>query len=117
MQSTEPPLADRVNVEPPIVGGMSHTELTLVAGSAFVVLFVATAFGAWLTHAWVLMAVLPPGGTVVVIAIAARHMATLKRNRPDGYHAQWLRKRMARFGISRMRTIEHHGHWRLGRDL
>jgi conjugative transfer region protein (TIGR03750 family) len=117
MDTLEPPLADRVNVEPPIIGGMSHTELMLVGGVTFALLFVLMAFFAWLSGVWVLLAVLPPTGTVGVIALAARHMAALKRNRPDGYHTQWLRKRLARLGLGRLPTIEHRGHWRLGRDL
>jgi conjugative transfer region protein (TIGR03750 family) len=117
MDAMPAPLADRVNVEPPIIGGMSHTELMLVGGLSFTLLFIATVVLGCLTHAWVLLAVLPAGGTVGVIAVASKHLASLKRNRPDGYHLQWLRMVLSRVGLGRMPVIAHRGHWRLGRDL
>lgn len=113
----EVPLADRVNVEPPILNGMSASEATYVfavSGMAFtlvgIVLWVATGF-------WPLFVISAVGGPTTTVWTASKHMAVLKRNRPDGYHIQLIRRRLARWGLISSPFIRHSGWWSIGRSF
>jgi conjugative transfer region protein (TIGR03750 family) len=117
MLSSQAPLADRVNVEPPIINGMSQSEASYTALVAFVVWCVVGLLVAWASGLWPLFIVTAAAGTLGTVWPLSQYMATLKRNRPDGYYEQWIRRRLASVGLRRSRLICHHGHWQLGRGV
>lgn len=110
-------MVDRVNVEPPIVNGMSQSEAAFAATISFIVSFGIGLVVLAITGFWPLLMMISAVGTAGTVWVTSKHMATLKRNRPDGYHVQWLRQRLAKWGLRRSRLIRHDGHWQLGRGL
>lgn len=115
--TSDVPLADRVNTEPPILNGMSASEAVYVF-SASGVLFVLVGILIWIiTGFWPLFVGCAVGGPVSTVWFSSKHLAILKRNRPDGYHVQLIRRRLARWGLIRSPFIRHSGWWSIGRSL
>jgi conjugative transfer region protein (TIGR03750 family) len=116
-EAPEVPLADRVNVEPPIINGMSATEASFVfIGSCLI--FAVVGVLLWvMTGFWPLSVGSLLIGPATTTWKLSKHLAVLKRNRPDGYHLQLIRKRLARWGLARDPFIRHSGWWSLGRSI
>lgn len=109
------PLADRINVEPPILNGMSQSEVSFVgllclAGYGLIGIVLSVATGVWplLVGATVI-------GPILTVWMLSNHMAVIKRNRPDGYYPQVVSAWLVRMGLRQPRLVLHDGHWSLGR--
>lgn len=111
------PLTDRVNVEPPILNGMTASEAKYVGLVALALSLVVGGLVAALTGIWQILLGAAIFGPLSMLWVASNHLASFKRNRPDGYYMQWLRIQAARRGIGRMAFIDHDGAWDLGRPL
>lgn len=107
-------MTDRVNVEPPILNGMTASEAKVIA-------IVATAFwgliGALLSallHIWpifiVSLVVLP----ITTLWIGSIRLATVKRGRPDGYYGQAMQLWAVKRGFAKNNFIGHDGYWDIG---
>jgi len=116
-ESAEVPLADKVNVEPPILNGMSASEVAVVFTSSGVFFF-ALGIVLWVTTGWwPLFVISTVGGPLVLIWVTSKHLEGIKRNRPDGYHIQRLRIALAKRGLGRNPFIRRTGWWSIGRTL
>jgi len=111
------PLTDRVNVEPPILNGMTATEGKVIGGVAFSVWLVCGGLIAALSGVWQMLLPFGVFGPMVTIWIVSKRLASVKRNRPDGYYTQWLRIEAARRGFGRSPFLSHRGAWSIGRRL
>lgn len=111
------PLTDLVNVEPPILNGMTSTEATYVGIAAFVLWLILGSILAWLVGFWQLVLGLATFGPVVTVWLASQRFASIKRDRPDGFYMQQARRWMASVGLRQSRLIDHSGRWSLGRAL
>lgn len=111
------PLADKVNVEPPIFNGLSASEAAFVCTVSGVV-FVTLGVILWATTGfWFLFVTSAVGGPLGVIWVTSKHLEGIKRNRPDGYHIQALRIALAKRGLGRNPFIRRTGWWSIGRTL
>ncbi len=111
------PLADKVNVEPPIFNGLSASEAAFVCTVSGVV-FVALGVILWATTGlWPLFVTSAVGGPLGVIWVTSKHLEGIKRNRPDGYHIQALRIALAKRGLGRNPFIRRTGWWSIGRTF
>lgn len=111
------PLPDRVNAEPAIIKGLSYTESKWVIGLAFLLWFpVGGVVGLALQHFPVAVLIIATG-PIATVWVAAGYLATMKRNRPDHYYVQLLKRRAARLGLIRSHLVSHAGAWDLGRTL
>jgi conjugative transfer region protein (TIGR03750 family) len=113
----EVPLADRVNVEPPIINGASATEVTFIFGGSVIAFFALGALLWALTGFWVLFAISMLSGPMATTWTISKHLAVLKRNRPDGYHVQLLNMKLASWHLRRSPFVKHAGWWSVGRTL
>ena len=113
----EAPLVDRPNGEPPIVRGLTATELAWAAGLAFFCwlpagLVLARVAGTPVVA--VLFCSIVPTATVYVLA---GWFLRLKRDRPQDYHILLAKRTLAcAFGLGE-RYIDRLGLWDLGRSL
>ncbi|NMF91622.1 TIGR03750 family conjugal transfer protein [Aromatoleum petrolei] len=111
------PLPDRVNAEPSIIKGLSYTESKWAIGLAFLLWFpVGGVVGLALQHLPVAVLIIATG-PIATVWVAAGYLATMKRNRPDHYYVQLLKRRAARLGLLRSHFVAHAGAWDLGRAL
>ncbi len=109
------PVTDRINVEPQIINGLSHSEVEVAAG-VFLAIFSAIGLALWLvTGIWPLFVLIAIVGTLTSVWTLSKHIAELKRNRPDGYYIQFIRHALARRGLRRASWVTHDGYWSLGR--
>jgi conjugative transfer region protein (TIGR03750 family) len=111
------PLTDLVNVEPPILNGMTSTEATYVGIAAFVLWLILGGILAWLVGFWQLILGVATFGPVVTVWLASQRFASIKRDRPDGFYMQQVRRWMAGIGLRQSRLIDYSGRWSLGRSL
>jgi conjugative transfer region protein (TIGR03750 family) len=114
--SPQAPLADRVNVEPPIINGMSQTEIAVTGSVSFAVFFALGSALALATGVWAVLMIFAIAGPLLSVVLLSKHLATIKRNRPDGYYVHWLRLRLVRVGF-KAQFVAHDGHWQIGRGL
>ncbi|NMG30175.1 TIGR03750 family conjugal transfer protein [Aromatoleum evansii] len=111
------PLPDRVNAEPAIIKGLSYTESKWTISLAFLLWFpVGSVVGLALRHFPVAVLIIATG-PIATVWLAAGYLATMKRNRPDHYYVQLLKRRAARLGLIRSHFVTHAGAWELGRTL
>lgn len=111
------PLTDRVNSEPPVLRGLSVSEV-FVAAVLFFPAWLCIGFAAArLFHHWQILILLGIFGPLLSVWVSAGFLASLKRNRPDHYYWQawlwWLHRR----GLLTAPFISHRGAWDLGRSL
>jgi conjugative transfer region protein (TIGR03750 family) len=116
-RSPSAPLTDRVNVEPPILRGMTQSEATVVGLAALAVWVAVGAVLALVVGLWQVLPVAAVFGPLITLWRASSVLARLKRNRPDGYYRQALAMDLAARGLARQRFIRHAGYWSLGRAL
>jgi conjugative transfer region protein (TIGR03750 family) len=107
------PLSDRVNVEPPIVVGLSDSEFVAVAAISFGGLTGLGLLICMWSGVWELMFVFSVILPFIAIWQGAHFMATIKRRRPDGYYRHWVEVRMPRT----KKYINHNGYWQIGRGF
>lgn len=112
---TEAPCIDRINVEPAILFGLSSSEsLWVIAGAMLLCLPLAAMVMAF---SMVGAVVAGFGLPMLIVYLSARHMAGVKRNRPDMYYLHLMRAWLARMHMRRTRFITTDGDWDLGRTL
>lgn len=108
-------LADRLNSEPLIFRGCSHTELGMILLGAVLfwvptALFIAAAFGR------VAMGLGIAGVTILAsVFLGATLFQKVKSGRPDNYYQHQLMIKLAALWGTRL--ILHQGHWTLGRNF
>jgi conjugative transfer region protein (TIGR03750 family) len=110
------PLVDRVNVEPPIINGMSQSEALFTGGVSLFVFFLLGLMLAMFTKVWWVLLVFSAIGPVASVWLLSGYLAALKRNRPDGYYLHWIRLRMLKLGV-KCPFIRHDGFWQIGRGF
>lgn len=111
------PLTDRVNVEPPILNGMTVTEAQVIGGVSMVVFLLVGALVFAVTGYWQAILVLGMFGTGGTLWFASQYLAGIKRDRPDGYYTQRMWMWMSDRGLIKSKLITHSGYWELGRSL
>ena len=116
-RSSEAPLTDRVNGEPPILRGMTESEATMIGLVSLVAWVAVGAVVAVVVGLWQIILVAAVFGPMLTLWKASSYLASLKRNRPDGYYWQALLLWLAKHGLAPQRFIRHAGYWSLGRDL
>lgn len=107
-------MTDRVNVEPPILNGMTASEAKVIAIIATAFWGLIGALGAALFHIWpifiVSLVVLP----ITTLWVGSIRLATVKRGRPDGYYGQAMQLWAVKRGLGKNKFIGHDGFWDIG---
>lgn len=111
------PLTDRVNSEPPVLRGLSVTEVMIATALFFPVWLVIGLLAARLFSHWQILILLGIFGPLFSVWASAGLLASVKRNRPDHYYRQAWRWWLHRHGLWTAPFISHHGAWDLGRTL
>ncbi|MCK9608019.1 MAG: TIGR03750 family conjugal transfer protein [Methylomonas sp.] len=115
MDDSSDTLADRLNQEPVIFRGSTHSELGLI-------LLLATLF--WLPVSLLIAACLGAiamglglamVGVLLTIVFGSTLFQRIKRGRPDYYYQHRLMIVLQRIGLRNTRLILNNGHWDLGR--
>lgn len=109
------PLTDRVNIEPPILNGMTAPEASMIGALAFGAWVVVGLLGAAALGRWQVLLGAAIFGPMVTLWKASVVLARIKRNRPDAYYRQAAQLWLSSRGLLRTRFIRHDGHWELGR--
>lgn len=111
------PLTDRVNNEPPILKGLSASEVTVATVVSVLVWFViGSALALFFGRAVILFGLLVVG-PVATVWVSAGWLAGIKRNRPIGYYWHRFLWWLHRLGLRRIKFIDRRGPWDLGRSL
>lgn len=110
-------LADRLNSEPLIFRGCSHSELGMILLGAVVFwlpmsLIVAAAFGA-LSMGLGLAGL----GILASVYFGATLFQAIKRGRPDNYYRHLIWVTLNDLGLWRSPLIRRTGYWSLGRSF
>ncbi len=111
------PLTDRINVEPPILNGMTATEAKVIGLIALVFWLAVGGVIAALIGLWQVLMVFGLFGPMVTVWTVSKRLASIKRGRPDGYYTQWMRINAPKRGLGRGVFIAHHGSWSIGRPI
>jgi conjugative transfer region protein (TIGR03750 family) len=110
------PLCDRINTEPPILGGLNQSEFVLAWGGSCLVFFVIGVGLSFFTSTWWIFIFSTMFGPIPCVFMLSKHMATIKCNKPEGYYMQWLHVRMIKFGF-KPKFIRHDGYWQIGKGF
>jgi conjugative transfer region protein (TIGR03750 family) len=116
-QAGAAPLTDRVNCEPPVLRGLSVSEVVVASALFFPLWFCLGFIAARLFHHWQILVILGIFGPLASVWASAGFLAGLKRNRPDHYYWQAWLWWLHRCGVWRVPFVSHHGAWDLGRSL
>lgn len=111
------PITDRVNVEPPILNGMTVSEAQVIALAALAVFLLIGGLLFAVTRYWQFLLLLGIFGPAVTLWFASLYLARIKRGRPDAYYKQRIHFWLAERGLVKQRYITHDGWWSLGRTL
>lgn len=111
------PLTDRVNVEPPILNGMTTTEASYIAAVSFTVFIALGGLLVAITGLWQCLLVVGLFCPLAVLWWASKYLARIKRNRPDAYYAQAMHFWASGKGLSKSKFILHNGYWSLGKTM
>lgn len=111
------PLTDRVNNEPPVLRGLSVTEVTVATALFFPVWLCVGFLASRLFHHWQILILLGIFGPLISVWASAGVLASLKRNRPDHYYWQASLWWLHRHGLWTVPFVSHLGAWDLGRTL
>jgi conjugative transfer region protein (TIGR03750 family) len=111
------PLTDRINSEPPVLRGLSVTEVMIATALFFPVWLVIGLLAARLFSHWQILILLGIFGPLFSVWASAGLLASVKRNRPDHYYWQAWRWWLHRHGLWTVPFIAHRGAWDLGRSL
>lgn len=110
------PLTDRVNVEPPILHGMTVTEAKWGALASFLLFIVLSATIFSVTGLWQAPLLMLLAGPILVLWFGSQHLARIKRGRPDGFYGQALNLWLSRRGLAMPHFLIHDGWFSLGRE-
>ena len=111
------PCVDRVNVQPAILLGLSSSEAVWAIVGAFSVWVPIGVIIGLITHSMAIGVLFATVAPMLTVFVAAKKMASVKRDRPDLYYLHLFRQRLARTGLRRSRFVIHVGGWDLGRSL
>ena len=111
------PLTDRVNSEPPVLRGLSVTEVMIATALFFPAWLVIGSLASHLFHHWQILILLGIFGPLMSVWASAGLLASIKRNRPDHYYWQAWRWWLHHRGLWAVPFISHRGAWDLGRTL
>lgn len=117
LQSVQAPMTDRVNVQPPIMNGMTAGEAKVVGLLALVVNLIVGGIAAFATGIWQVLLGFAVIGTLAVVWRVSIWLASAKRGRPDGFYVQRIRLWAARQGFGGGHYISHDSAWDLGRPM
>lgn len=107
-------MTDRVNVEPPILNGMTATEAKIIAIVATLFWGVIGALGAAIFSIWPILIVSLVVFPIMTLWIGSIRLATVKRGRPDGYYGQAIQLWAVKRGFGKNKFISHDGYWDIG---
>jgi conjugative transfer region protein (TIGR03750 family) len=115
-KGAEAPLPDRINAEPIILNGMSHSEI-MASGACFFTFFLLTGllFSYFTGYYIIILMIWPLFGTVVSIWYASIYLQKKKLGKPDGYHIQYFKYRLAKIGFLKSESTGRDDFWSLGR--
>lgn len=111
------PITDRVNVEPPILHGMTATEAKVIASVAFILFLLIGGTLSATTGRWQIVLLTAMFGPMIALWYVSKYLARIKRGRPDGYYTQAIHLWMVRHGLSQPKFTMYSGWWSLGRTL
>lgn len=111
------PITDRVNVEPPILNGMTVSEAQVIGAASLVVFLLVGGLLFAVTLRWQSLLLLGIFGPVATLWFASLYLARIKRGRPDAYYRQRIHFWLAARGLAKPKYITHDGWWSLGRTL
>lgn len=111
------PITDRVNVEPPILNGMTVSEAQVIGAASLVVFLLVGGLLFAVTLRWQFVLLLGIFGPIATLWFASLYLARIKRGRPDAYYRQRIDFWLAARGLARPKFITHDGWWSLGRTL
>lgn len=111
------PITDRVNVEPPILNGMTVSEAQVIALASLAVFVLIGGVLFAVTRRWQFLLLLGIFGPAVTLWFASLYLARIKRGRPDAYYKHRIHLWLAARGLAKPRYITHDGWWSLGRSL
>ena len=111
------PLTDRVNGEPPILKGLSSSEVQYAGACFFPLWFVFGGLLALLFRHWQILMLLSVLGPMLSVYACAGYFAKLKRNRPDHYYRHVFIRWLHRLGLWGSPFVSRCGAWDLGRSL
>jgi conjugative transfer region protein (TIGR03750 family) len=109
------PLTDRINAEPQILNGMSHSEIMLFGGLFFTINMLVFSLAAFITDWYLILLPMPLLGTTLCIWYFSKHLAKTKENRPDGFHVQYMKTHFVKMGLIHSQVITWSDYWSLGR--
>lgn len=111
------PLTDRVNSEPPVLRGLSVSEVMIATALFFPVWLCVGFLAARLFHHWQIFILLGIFGPLFSVWASAGLLASIKRNRPDHYYWHAWLWWLHRHGLWSVPFVSHRGAWDLGRTL
>lgn len=111
------PITDRVNVEPPILHGMTASEAKVIAIAAFIIFLLLGGLLSAVTGHWQIVLLVAMFGPMGTLWYGSKYLARIKRGRPDGYYTQAIHLWFARRGLTQPKFTLHDGWWSLGRML
>lgn len=106
-------MTDRVNVEPPILNGMSASEAKVISIAAVAFWGSLGLLVSMLTNFWPILIVSLIVFPIATLWVGSVRLATVKRGRPDGYYGQAINLWLAKRGFG-SQYIRHDGYWDLG---
>jgi conjugative transfer region protein (TIGR03750 family) len=109
------PLTDRINAEPLILNGMSHSEIMLFGGLFFILNILIFSLFAFITDWYFILLPMPLLGTVLSVWYFSKYLAKTKENRPDGFHVQYIKMHFVKMGLIHSQVIMWNDFWSLGR--
>ncbi|MCH5765529.1 DUF3487 family protein, partial [Salmonella enterica] len=86
LQAERAPMTDRVNVEPPIMNGMTASEAKIVGSLALVANLIVGGIAAFAIGIWQVLLGFVVVGTLAVVWRTSIWLASTKRGKPDGFH-------------------------------
>lgn len=114
-------LADRLNVEPVILRGLSNSELVMVIKMALVVWIPICLFVAWILGNFAMGLGVAMVLILLTVLLAGTLLQKIKRGRPRNYYQHQMKFFWNKFFskkecTSRDGIIKHTGGWSLGRS-
>ena len=111
------PLTDRVNADPPILGGMTAAEGVRIAVLCLLVYGVVGLIILGMTGLWPAALVVTLFGTLGTTWYASLYLAKVKRGRPEGYYALAIHLWLAGRGFVKSKYLLHPTYWSVGRFM
>lgn len=111
------PLTDRANSEPAIMRGLTASETQLAAFIALPFWVVVGVLVAIASEVWALGVLIASLAPMVTVWMLGGRLASIKRDRPDGFYMHKFWQWRAKAGLGESPFITHDGYWDIGRDI